>query len=195
MDTFKSILYTPKFLYSNSQEFFKIGIFSANDYFERLSLAQQGDNNMMKYISVPAVNISFALELVLKGLHLKFFNRPPKGHSLLTLFSKLPNSIKLNIQQKGIHKNYDHFKIVEITTHDKQDKPFDKGLSYIFNTTDEILSNLKLQDNSFCDFRYMFEMGTKAKPFYFNFLFMANITRNCLDTLYELIVNDGNTED
>jgi len=189
MEDFESLLYNPKFLYSNSQEFFKIGIFSANDFFYKVSITPQGNKNIIKYVSVPAVNISFALELALKGLHLQVFKTHPKGHSLLKLFSELPENIIARIQKQKAHKKYEHFNIVEISRSDNKHIPFNKGLCYINGSMGEVLSNLKLQDNSFCDFRYMFEMGTKGKPFYYNFLFMANITHNSLNTLYEIIKN------
>lgn len=185
MSTLIDLLYNPNGIYNLSREFLNVGIIAANKHLESENEWQGTNINTIKLVTVPATNISFALELSLKGLLLLQKNEVPKTHSLLKLFNTLTDEIKLKIQQKPMREVYSHYFIVDIG--DDFNRTFNSNLSYVSGDLREIENNLQIHDNTFVDFRYFFEVGQKGKPIYFNYYFMINFTHNCLETLFDLI--------
>jgi len=179
------LLYNPRGLYNISKEFFLVGITSAENHFQKEEIARGTDINTIKLTAVPATNLSFSLELSLKGIHLLKFQSIPKTHSLLKLFTTLPKDVQLSIQQNPHKAAYANYFIVGMS--EEANRQFNKKISFETGDMNEVLNNLELQDQAFITFRYLFEIGLEQKLTWLNYKFMANMAHSTLEILGELI--------
>src|SRR5947207_2485033 len=92
----------PDFMFNVAQGFYDVGLLSANDPF------RDKDVRGLQRIAVGAVNLSFAAELMLKGILLITSNQTTSGHELDTLFYKLRQDL-----QKQIEDRYKYYQEVD----------------------------------------------------------------------------------
>lgn len=158
-------------LYLSAIGFYRSGIHAALKIKSSI-----GDEALIK-VPVAATNLSFSAELFLKLLYfMKTENTELRLHKLSDIFGQLPAKISSEIKRK-----YEHFK--EDENHDLV------PIRYSFNTTlgnaeDQktkykitdltIEQLLELHNNSFVNWRYVFESSTNYMVYDYNFKLMNN---------------------
>ncbi|MBC7935384.1 MAG: hypothetical protein H7Y86_08540 [Rhizobacter sp.] len=136
---------------------------------------------------VPATNISFALELSLKGLLLLSDEKKVFSHKLKSLFDLLPDELKDEIYIDYGNNAYadDLVSILMVQcnaeTYRTQHNPLPT------DSKDLIQYTLDKHDDAFVVFRYLFEFGKPTEEHFeerfFNYKLMAKLASSCINVL------------
>ena len=165
-------------LLHSAQGFYDIGI-SAAAYLEN---APDG-NTFTQKLAPAAVNICFAAELLLKGLILISLKEAKSGHSLVNLFSHLPDELKKTLKaQYDTHQNIDKDKknlgAIKMVVY--------KGKESLCVEDDENIILEKLlesHDRGFEKWRYNFEIEKEGLTFEIDFKSMNCLIKATIDTI------------
>lgn len=153
----------PDFLFQIAQGFYTVGLNCATDPFK------DKDIKGLQRIATGAVNLSFASELLLKGLILITSKRTSWGHNLESLFNELDHQIKEDIEKYFIEflaqdkddKSIGSFKMSVSKAEKKSSgkNPVDESLSYF----------LKTHAETFKLWRYLYDIGKDGYELDMNF--------------------------
>lgn len=170
--------YIVEILLHSAQGFYNVGINTAA-YLEN---APDG-NTFIQRLAPAAVNICFAAELLLKGLILISLKEPKNGHSLVKLFSHLPDEVKKTLKtQYYIHQNIDKDKInlsaIKMVVYKDKESP---GVEEDENIILEKL--LESHDKGFEKWRYNFEIEKEGLTFEIDFKSMNCLVKAIIDTI------------
>jgi hypothetical protein len=153
----------PDFLFQIAQGFYNVGLNCASDPFK------DKDIKGLQRIATGAVNLSFASELLLKGLLLITSKRTAWGHNLESLFNELDKPIKDEIEK--------HF--IEFLAKDKDDKSIgsfkmsvskaEKKSSGPTTVDDSLSYFLKTHAETFKLWRYLYDIGKDGYELEMNF--------------------------
>jgi hypothetical protein len=137
-------------------------------------------------IAPGAVNMTFAAELFLKGLHLIVSKEQIKGHYLNSLFNKLPEDIQDKIEKRFNFHREQQKQSKELTAYkfvvsrmngDKKDA--------IYSDSNSLKQFLSSHDKGFENWRYLHEIGEDGYTYNINF--------NLLDCFLKAIIDEINT--
>jgi hypothetical protein len=168
-------IYTPQFLYNTAVEFHSISVSRCRTIFNKKYFNQQGIIHLQ--IIVPATNLSFALELIIKAILISKTGRFPKKHNLLHLYIALPDSARTDIEKiyktlKVSKTAFPSFRFVVTGS------PPDTRAQYD-SISDEIIGQLKIHDDSFVKWRYVFSFTEEYESVEFDFAFIIKLFRAC----------------
>lgn len=157
-------------------------------YFSALGFYRSGINAALKiknsrgdeaFIVVPiaATNLSFSAELFLKLLYfMNTENTELRLHKLSDIFDELPGEISSEIKTK-----YEHFKedendeLVPVRYSFNTTVGNEKDQEIKYKITDLTIDQLlELHDNSFVNWRYVFESASNYMVYDYNFKLMSN---------------------
>lgn len=144
----------PDFLFQIAQGFYTVGLNCATNPF------RDKDIKGLQRISTGAVNLSFASELLIKGLLLITSNKAIKGHNLESLFNELKPELRISIDE--------HF--TKFLAEDKDDKSLESFKMTVSkakkNEPPSISANpktleyfLKIHADTFKLWRYLYDIG------------------------------------
>ena len=182
-------LNSPSFLYSLSKDYFEKSYVICKDIFKE-GYSQNID--LFWKISFPAVTMSFSLELAFKGILLfenKNISKKTFGiHDLLSLFSKISPEIQnkiINYQETREIK----FQLPNIILSKRENGNRQAPERFYSNTLERTHSILKSHKDSFVNFRYLHEFGSKNEIIDYDFAFnyFSNITIASITILAELL--------
>ena len=152
-------LNTPDFLSQNAQDFFNIGKKRTKEIFANKPL----ENPFLWYhVSAPAVNLAFALELMIKAILLienRELRKEDKIHALKELFLKISSDAKNEIIKilDSLDINKHKYPALMFSI---EEYPQKKTQTQEIKTTEEIIIELlTTHDNSFISWRYSFELS------------------------------------
>jgi len=149
-------LNTPDFLFHNSIEFFEIGKKRTAEIFK----IKPCDNPYLWYsISAPAVNIAFALELMLKTIILletKKLGKEDKQHKLSYLFLRISEKARNAIVNDFYSPNRKKSSYPSVRFSKRQLKEPELPAQ---TSEEKIIKLLSIHDNSFVSWRYSFELS------------------------------------
>lgn len=165
----------PDFLFQVAQGFYDVGLNAASDPFK-------DPNEGLRRIVTGAVNLSFAAELLMKGLLLVTDNKTAKGHELNKLFKLLRPDI-----QKQIEFRYNHYQI-----EDKDDKSLGsfamsvtkkKEDKMIIPSQKDLHSFLIAHNKTFESWRYVYEIGEEGFQYEVDFKSFHCFIKGLIETL------------
>ena len=171
---------SPLFIFLVAKEYFENGTLYASKYFKmsKDGTIKSFDNLIHAKLCVPATNISFSLELVLKAFlmqtGLKKFD-----HNLHKLFELLPANVKSEIiEHYNSHDIYKNYITVQLINGDGTEHGKIKRSYYSKKSAEFIPLMLDTHKLAFLNFRYLHEFqGNQTQDFYFrefsNFTFSA----------------------
>jgi hypothetical protein len=153
----------PDFLFQIAQGFYTVGLDCASDPF------RDKDIKGLQRIATGAVDLSFAAELLLKGLLLITSKKTAWGHNLESLFNELDKSIKDEIEKY----------FIEFLSQDKDDKSIgsfkmsvskaEKSSSHITSSDQSLGYFLKTHAETFKLWRYLYDIGKDGYELEMNF--------------------------
>ena len=179
---------SPFFLFHAAKEFFENGTTYASKYFKRNTdgTLKPFDSLTHPKLCVPATNISFSLELILKGFLMQAGKRK-NGHNLSDLYNCLDEDLKRRIVEH--YKMHDTFKNY-INVHVNEESGNSHGqIERIYQSSkneEEILLMLDKHKLSFINFRYLHEFQ-KSQDSFFYFKEFSNLTFSALVILGETL--------
>jgi hypothetical protein len=114
-------------------------------------------------------NLTFSIELYLKGIAMKTNSRAIASHDLANLFNDLPKDIRDLIQQRYqhrfVHRKRSNFRVIDfiISTHN-QPPPETNKMARILSGGDEedVCKLLAVEKNAFQKWRYIYEQAPPA---------------------------------
>ena len=181
-------LNTPFFIFHAAVDFFQRGTLAAADNFKaEESGLKQFDSMVHPKLCMPIVNITFALELVFKGLLKQSNSNPIRTHDLKKLFKELDSNIKIKIVEhyKG-HDTYKKLIGIRLMHGDGTEHSKPNYLPAPSKDENGITELLKMHRRYFEDFRYLFEVDEK-KEYVFLFREFSNLSFSALTVLGETL--------
>jgi len=172
-------IYKPLFIWNTAIDFYNLGFERCKTIFGD---GYQGDKSLYLKIAAPAINISFSVELFLKGIALHETGSFESIHTLKTLFSKIPEHSKTTIieffeSDLDINDKFPSFMFLK-DSHANSDNL--KPTNNFESSESKIIYELELHDNSFINWRYIFELPQKADyKREYNFEFMIRFGYCC----------------
>ena len=179
--------YNKEILFHSAQGFFDIGYHLAREVKKDESIKG------FQRLAAAVVNFSFATELMLKGLHLLSNNQQTRGHRFWALFYSLPKSLKQEIEKDfkrnrcDVDENLTSYKM-SVSKVDEKTKDGEE--------TTEIMSVkdlLILHNNSFENWRYLFEIRPGGYEYEYNFPLMAAFLKTLVEKINHLSRNSTQT--
>jgi len=176
-------LNTPYFIVHVASEFLNKGAEAAKEHFKADKVEiKHYDRFIIAKLSVPVVNILFALELLFKGL-LKHKGKERRGHNVMELFDALDPDIRAQIVDH--YRSHDHFKKYLAIK-------LGSGLRHSGFTLfpgfpkneNGIRDMLAIHQDHFVEFRYLFEHDD-AEVVVIHFRELLNLTYSALCVLGE----------
>lgn len=158
-------------LYFSAIGFYRSGIDAA------MKIKNSREDEAFIVVPVAATNLSFSAELFLKLLYfMKTESTELRLHKLSDIFAGLPGKISAEVKRKYEHfKEDDNNELVPVrysfnTTFGNEN---DQKMKYKITdlTIDQLL---ELHDNSFVNWRYVFESTTNYMVYDYNFKLMSN---------------------
>jgi hypothetical protein len=176
-------LNTPYFIVHVASEFLNMGVEAAGKHFK----AEKGeikryDKFIVAKLSVPVVNIIFALELLFKGL-IKYAGKEIRGHNVIELFDALNPDVRGRIvDHYRSHNHYKKFLAIKLASGlGHSEFTMFPGFSKNESGIREILA---IHQKHFVDFRYLFEYDDSNVVFV-HFRELLNLTYSALFILGE----------
>ena len=173
----------PDFLFHIAQGFYDTGYL--------LAKATKDEKSVKGFqrIAPAVVNFSFAVELLLKGLHSLTTDIELKGHQFWILYKQLPDSIKTRIESKyqntklnaGQELTKYRIKVHPIKDPDKSENP-----ESLINDNSSIEDLLKLHNDSFKNWRYLYELNEGGFEYEYDFRLMSAFTKALVETINEI---------
>lgn len=166
----------PDYLLHIAQGFYDIGFNAAYNV--------KVDNSVKGFQRLPSavVNFNFAVELMLKALHLFTTRKNLEGHEIWTLFKQLPLETKAKIETKFVqfrrqkNEKLSSFRIQMSKGKNKKEE--------IKDTENLPLKDfLLLHNHSFVNWRYLYEIKEEGYFYEYNFKQMDDFIK----ALYEII--------
>ena len=168
----------PDFLLSIAVGFYDIGFNAAYNI--------HVDNSEKGFQRLPSavVNFNFAVELMLKALHLFTTRKNLEGHEIWTLFKQLPQETKIKIEmkfdqfrrQKNEKLSSFRIKLTRGVNEKKENK----------NTDNLPLKEfLLLHNHSFVNWRYLYEINEEGYFYEYNFKQMDDFIKALFETITE----------
>jgi hypothetical protein len=166
----------PDYLLHIAQGFYDIGFNAAYNV--------HVDNSVKGFQRLPAavVNFNFAVELMLKALHLFTTGKNLEGHEIWVLFKHLPQETKIEIEsrfeefRKQKNEKLSSYR-VKLTRGDNEEK---------VNKNTENLSLkdfLVLHNHSFVNWRYLYEIQEEGYLYEYNFKQMDDFVKALIETI------------
>lgn len=179
----------PKYFAAVAFEFFNAGLIYAKEYFSKGTPVTQ---NLFYLITVPAVNISFSMEIALKGLLLHEGKSKPI-HDLEVLFDSLSDTNKMKIVNYFISHEPFRFltnPVLLIVEKGSPTTPLSKPQK--MSAEEKVKDIVKRHNKAFIKFRYLFEfenekLGTQLG---FEFEHFSNLTYAVIQVLSKEIGED-----
>lgn len=142
------------------------------------------DNSVKGFQRLPAavVNFNFAVELMLKALHLFTTGKNLEGHEIWVLFKQLPQETKIEIEsrfeefRKKKNEKLSSYR-VKLTRGDNEEKESK-------NTENLSLKDfLVLHNHSFVNWRYLYEIQEEGYLYEYNFKQMDDFVKALIETI------------
>ena len=172
----------PDYLFHIAQGFYEVGL--------HVAYQVNKDNTVKGFqrIAPAVVNFTFAVELMLKGLHSLTTRMDLKGHKLWDLYKHLSQDLKEKIEDKyNIYKtlksdNLPAFRIVMTKESEKEKE----------NDTDDTNENISLRDlliihnDAFEEWRYLYEVPPNGYKYEFNFKLMDAFIKSLIEVINDV---------
>lgn len=176
-------LNTPFFIVHVASEFLNKGAEAAKEHFKtEKNEIKQYDNLIHAKLSVPVVNIIFALELIFKGL-IKYSGNELRGHNVLELYDALDPYLRARIVDHYLsHDHFKKFEAIKLASGVKHSQfTYFRGFSKNESGVRELLD---IHKKYFVDFRYLFEYND-ADVVVIHFRELLNLAYSALFVLGE----------
>lgn len=178
-DTDKSRI--PDYLFHVAQGFYDVGLQLAH------YIKKEESIKGFQRIAPAAMNFTFAVELLLKGLHSLTTRMNLKTHKLWDLYEQLPSDIKQRIEDKyNIYKSLKFDDLTAIRTVVTPNN--EKGNEEKTNNTN-IISDLRdlllIHNNAFEDWRYLYEVQPNGYMYEYNFKLMNAFIKSLGEVINE----------
>ncbi len=181
-------LNSPLFLLLAAKEYFENGSLYAGKYFKLKNgeIIVPFDSTTHAKIVVPATNISFGLELALKGC-LMYKGVTKWGHDLKELYNLLPEDLRNRIiEHFKTNDHYSNYVIIRMQNGDGSGHGYTERIRYTRLDDEFIPSLLEKHKLAFQYFRYMHEFPGD-EVWQFDFREFSNFTFSVIKILGELI--------
>jgi len=190
MDINKDAINSPNYIMNQSMTFLTMGVdYAENVIFTGDFESEEGIHKLLPKIPYSAVNISFSLELAIKGL-LKINNIESKIHDLHKLFNLLPKPYRVEIA-KSMEENFEYRNMrLFVVQNGGSSFPVDYLDLYKLPMDKRIDKCLEYNRITFVEFRYFYE--PKKDDLYFDFPMMCNISMYANKLLLELLTSKIN---
>ena len=174
---------TPDFLFHIAQGFYDIG------YLIAIKLKNDNSTNGFQRIAPAVVNLSFSIELLLKGLHSITTKLDLTGHKFFDLYKQLPVPIKLKIETKyrdnilNSDKELTKIRIIlsKVQGPEKPHNPDSK-----INDDMSIEDLLILHNDSFINWRYLYEVNEAGYEYEYDFKLMVSFARSLIEVINDI---------
>jgi hypothetical protein len=174
---------SPDFLFHIAKGFYDTGYRLAKAIKEEKSLTG------FQRIAPAVVNFSFAVELLLKGLHSLTTDVELKSHQFWILYKQLPDSIKTRIESKyqktklnaGHELTKYRIKVNQIKDSDKSENP-----DSLINDNSSIEDLLNLHNDSFNNWRYLYELNEGGFEYEYDFRLMNAFAKALVEIINEI---------
>lgn len=166
----------PDYLLHIAQGFYDIGFNAAYNV--------HIDNSVKGFQRLPSavVNFNFAVELMLKALHLFTTGKNLEGHEIWTLFKQLPKETKTDIESKFI--DFRKTKNEKLSSYRVKLTQGNKETNENRNTENLSLKDfLILHTHSFNNWRYLYEIKEEGYLYEYNFKQMDDFIRALIETI------------
>jgi hypothetical protein len=174
---------TPDFLFHIAQGFYEIGY--------RVAIKLKNDNSPVGFqrIAPAVVNLSFSIELLLKGLNSITTKSDLTGHKFYDLYKQLPSHVKLKIETKyrehvlNSEKELTKIRIImsKVNGPDKPNNPDSK-----INDDMSIEDLLILHNDSFINWRYLYEVNAAGYEYEYDFKLMNSFASSLIEVINEI---------
>lgn len=174
---------TPDFLLHIAQGFYDIG------YLIAIKLKNDSSTTGFQRIAPAVVNLSFSIELLLKGLNSITKKSDLKGHKFYDLYKQLPGPIKLKIETKyrdhisNSEKELTKIRIIlsKVEVPEKSHNPDSK-----INDDMSIEDLLILHNDSFINWRYLYEVNVAGYEYEYDFKLMVSFAKSLIEVINEI---------
>ena len=177
---------TPDFLFHIAQGFYDIG------YLIAIKLKNDNSTKGFQQIAPAVVNLSFSIELLLKGLHSITTKLDLIGHKFFDLYKQLPVSVKLKIETKyrdnilNSDKELTKIRII-LSKVQGPEKPHNQDSK--INDDMSIEDLLILHNDSFINWRYLYEVNEAGYEYEYDFKLMVSFARSLIEVINDLKSN------
>jgi hypothetical protein len=174
---------TPDFLFHIAQGFYDIG------YLIAIKLKNDSSTTGFQRIAPAVVNLSFSIELLLKGLNSITKKSDLTGHKFYDLYKQLPGPIKLKIETKyrdhisNSEKELTKIRIIlsKVEVPEKPHSPDSK-----INDDMSIEDLLILHNDSFINWRYLYEVNVAGYEYEYDFKLMVSFAKSLIEVINEI---------
>ena len=174
---------TPDFLFHIAKGFYDIG------YLVAIKLKNDNSTTGFQRIAPAVVNLSFSIELLLKGLHSITTKSDLTGHKFHDLYKKLPGPIKLKIETKyrdhvlNSDKELTKIRII-LSKVEGPDKPHNPDSK--INDEMSIEDLLILHNDSFINWRYLYEVNEAGYEYEYDFKLMVSFAKSLIEVINDI---------
>lgn len=174
---------SPDFLFHIAKGFYDTGYLLAKA--EKEGKSVEGSQR----IAPAVVNFSFAIELLLKGLHSITNDVDVKGHQFWNLYKILPNSTKSRIEFKykeTKQKAGQELGKYKIRVYPVKDEDNYKSAESKINDNSSIEELLRLHNDSFENWRYLYELKEGGFEYEYDFRLMNAFAKALIEVINEI---------
>jgi hypothetical protein len=160
---------SPDFLFHIAKGFYDTGYLLAK------AIKDDKSEKGFQRIAPAVVNFSFAVELLLKGLHSLTTDLDIRGHKFWNLYKQLPNSIKsrIEVRYKETKQNTgQELSKLKIRVYPSKDADVSEDPESMINDDSSIEDLLILHNDSFENWRYLFELKEGGFEYEYDFRLM-----------------------
>jgi mRNA-degrading endonuclease HigB of HigAB toxin-antitoxin module len=165
-------------LYHSAQGFYTVGLQAASEVLK--------DNKIKGYqiLAPAAVNLGFAIELMLKGIILSTTKRQIEGHELLKLYKAVPESTKVQIEARysnhiSLNADGDEIKALKMIV-SKGNRPTNSTQQ---SNDKSLKSVLKRHNQTFDNWRYIYEIGENGYELDIDFRSLHCLIKALVETI------------
>lgn len=174
---------TPDFLFHIAQGFYDTGYSLAK------SIEKDKSVKGFQRLAPAVVNFSFAVELLLKGLLSLTIKLNLQGHQFWQLYKNLPASVKslietkYNIDKQKLDKELGNYKI-RVYPAKTEENPYNPESK--INEESTIKDLLMLHNNSFDNWRYLYEVKDAGFEYEYDFKLMNCFVKSLVEVINEI---------
>lgn len=159
------------------------GFLDIGYHLARLEKKETGIEGLQR-LAASVVNFSFATELLLKGLIFLSIGKPAKTHELNVLFESLSSDLKVEIERnfqkerENLDENLTSYKAVSSREGEKNEGE----VTDILTVKDLLI----LHNNSFQNWRYIYEVPNDGYQYEYNFQLMHAFLKVVIDKINQI---------
>ena len=177
----------PDYLFHIAQGFYEVGL--------HVAYQVNKDNSVKGFqrIAPAVVNFTFAIELMLKGLHSLTTKMDLRGHKLWDLYKLLSQDIKQKIEDKyNLHREtksdeLPSFRVIMKKANENETETPEEDSKENVSLRDLLV----IHNNAFEDWRYLYEYSPTGYKYEFNFKLMDAFIKSLIEVINDVKSNLG----